>query len=346
MARRSWARSIVVAVLASAGAGAAQLGLGYGLGIITWVSPSGADTVVTGRGAWTASLAWAAWVAATSVVIGAVSADRTGRTVESGPWVRGAWRIVTALAAAIGALVTVPLVAVPASAAQLNDNFAPQLLAATYTVSGVVLGLAVALAAMASRAIAANVFATAGWLWALAIVTVGDGILSRSALGSAQLGVWKFTDGGPVWRDFYVPGALLMLGAALLIGGLAAFPAAGRGDRRGGVAISGAVGPLLIAVACLLASPKADTAPIEQVSAYLTAPYTVIAGLAGSVLVAVVGAVPGRGGRPARTGESDRPPEFAPDLVDETWPGALPPAMPATISATASVPAASRTTPQ
>jgi hypothetical protein len=341
-------RSIVIAVLAASVAAAAQLGLGYGLGIISWVSPSGAGTVVTEPGAWAAGLAWVTWVATTSVVIGAVSADRYAGRVESGPWVRTAWRLVITLAATIGGLVTVPLVAVPASAAQLGDNFAPHLLASVHTVTGAVLGLVIALAALASRAIAANVFATAGWLWALAIVAVVDGFLASRGLGTAQLGVWRFTDGGPMWRDFYIPGALLMLGAALLIGGLAAFPAANRGDGRIGVASSGAVGPLIVAVAYVLTSPTSDNAPVEQISAYLTAPYTVLAGLAGSILVAAVGVIPGRRRTSTRTStrsaaETGTTTTTAMEpAVDQEYPGGL---APATVSAKASVPASSRATP-
>lgn len=348
MARRGWMRSIVIAVLAAAVAAAAQLGLGYGLGIISWVSPSGAGTVVTEQGAWAAGLAWVTWVATTSVVIGAVSADRYAGRVESGPWVRTTWRLVITLAATIGGLVTVPLVAVPASAAQLGDNFAPHLLASVHTVTGAVLGLVIALGALASRAIAANVFATAGWLWALAIVAVVDGFLASRGLGTAQLGVWRFTDGGPMWRDYYVPGALLMLGAALLIGGLAAFPAANRGDGRVGVALSGAVGPLIVAVAYVLTAPTSDNAPVEQISAYLTAPYTVVAGLAGSILVAAVGVVPGRRRISTRTStrsaaETGTTTTVAMEpAVDQDYPGGLAPAI---VSAKASVPASSRATP-
>ncbi len=348
MARRGWMRSIVIAVLAAAVAAAAQLGLGYGLGIISWVSPSGAGTVVTEQGAWAAGLAWVTWVATTSVIIGAVSADRYAGGVESGPWVRTAWRLVITLAATIGGLVTVPLVAVPASAAQLGDNFAPHLLASVHTVAGAVLGLLIAFGAVASRAVAANVFATAGWVWALAIVAVVDGFLASRGLGTAQLAVWRFTEGGPMWRDYYIPGALLMLGAALLIGGLAAFPAANRGDGRVGVAISGAVGPLIVAVAYVLTAPSSDNAPVEQISAYLTAPYTVLAGLAGSILVAVVGVVPGRRRKSHRAADVTGGPAstvaFTPaGSTERDYPGGL--AATATVSAKASVPASSRATP-
>jgi hypothetical protein len=283
MASRGWVRSIITATLVAAGCGAAQLGLGYGLGIIAWFNTDEAGRLVTDPNAWTASLAWTAWIAATSVVGGAICADRLGPTVESGRWSRLAWRTVIALAASLGALITVPLVAVPARAAQLANNFAPDLLAGVYAVAGVVIGLAVALGAITARAIAANVIASAAWLWALAVIAVVDGVAAGRGLGFAHLAVWQFTGTGPTWRSFYVPGSLLMLGAALLIGGLAALPAARRGDNRVGVVISGAMGPLLVAGAYFLAGPSRNE--IGAYSAFLTAPYAALIGLAGSLLI-------------------------------------------------------------
>jgi hypothetical protein len=292
MARRGWTRSIIAAVLASSGSAAAQLGLGYGLGILVW-TPNGADAAVA-RGAWWAALAWTTWVAATSVVVGAVVGDRYGGRSGSGLFVRIGRRVVMALAATIGGLITVPLVAIPARGAEVVDNYAPEILAGVFATAGVVLGLIVALLALVVRAIAANVILSTIWLWALATVVVVDGLTSGRGIVYAQLGVWKFTESGPEWRSIYIPGALLMLGAALLIGGLAAFPAAGRSDSRVGVVASGAVGPLLVAVAYVLASPRAGEAPTEMSSAFTIAPYAVIAGLAGSLLVTLVGGVPSR----------------------------------------------------
>jgi len=245
--------------------------------------------------------------------------------------------------------VTVPLVAVPARAAQIVDNYAPHLLAGIYATAGVVLGLIVALFALTARAIAANVLASAGWLWTLAIIAVVDGVAAGRGLGYAQLAVWKFTDGGPAWRTFYIPGALLMLGAALLIGGLSAFPAAGRGDGRVGIAISGAAGPLLVAIAYVLAAPSQGQAPFEQMSAFHTAPYMVLAGLAGSVLVAVVGGVPSRPS-PHSPAPVARTPIVAHVTQASTHGGynassPLPAASSSAITAMARVPAASRADP-
>jgi hypothetical protein len=292
MAARSWATSIVTAIGVAAGAGAAQLGLAYGLDIVSW-APSAEATALT---IWVNSLAWVAWIAATSTVVGALVADRlspTSTPVEPGSESAGAravtaaWRVVIALSAAVGALITVPLVAVPARTPR-PDNIAPYFTAGGYAVTGVVVGLVVAIGALVARAIAANVIASSAWLWVLAIVAVADGLRIGQDRGNAQLATWKFTDA--VWVRGFVnlPGALLMLAAALVIGGLAAWPAGRRGDNRVGVAVSGAAGPLLVAAAYFLAAPGLGERD-QHLSAFVMAPYAVIAGLAGSVLVAAMG---------------------------------------------------------
>jgi hypothetical protein len=285
MAVRGWGGSIATAIGIAAGASAAQLGLGYGLGIIAWLpSPNGANEAT-----WVASLAWATWIAATSTVIGAICADRLSASiVDSKDTLTGALsRGALTVAAAVGALATVALVAVPAREAARADTFTPQTIAAGYAAIGVIVGLLVALWAVASRAVAANVIATVSWLWLLAVIAVIDGVASGRGLASAQLGVWQLTsDADRFWfRNIYLPGAALTLGSALVIGALAAWPAAKRLDGRVGTAVSGGVGPLLVAAAYFLAAPTLVGIRAEQLSAHLLAPYAVIAGLAGSVIV-------------------------------------------------------------
>ncbi|MFC6019201.1 hypothetical protein ACFP2T_23700 [Plantactinospora solaniradicis] len=301
MAVRGWGGSVATAIGVAAGAGAAQLGLGYGLGIIAWMPSSDG----TSEAAWVASLTWAAWIAATSTVAGAICAHRlsgAGRTpkptVAGGPATEsppslasGLWRAALAVSSAIGGLVTVVLVAVPARAAVRADTASPQTVAAGYAVIGVMIGLLVAIWATSSPAVASNVLGTVGWLWALAVIAVIDGVLSGRGLTSAQLGVWQLTsDSGRFWfRDyFYWPGAALSLGSALLIGIFAARAAARRPAARVGAAISGISGPLLVAVAYFFAAPRLVGIRPEQVSAHLMAPYAVVAGLAGSALVAAL----------------------------------------------------------
>lgn len=288
MARRGWGGSVATAIGVAAGAGAAQLGFGYGLGIIDW-TPAEAATV---EAAWVASLAWATWISASSVVAGAVCAqrlrERGGADEEPGGTLR---KVTLAVAGAVGALVTVLLVAVPARAARVPDTFSPQTVAAGYAAVGLLVGVVVATWALHSRAAATNLIATTAWLWLLAVVSVVDSVLAGRGLTSAQLGIWQISaDSERFWiRDyFYWPGALLAMGSALVIGVLAARRTARRPERRIGAAASGAAGPLLVAVAYLLAVPRLAAIAAEQVSAHLIAPYAVIAGVGGSVLVAAL----------------------------------------------------------
>jgi hypothetical protein len=296
MATRGWGGSIALAVGVAAGTAAAQLGLGYGLGIIAWTPAT--DTA--GESAWLASLAWTTWIAATSTVLGAIVADRLSageigaappsrRAGAPGPLATTAWRLVIALTAAVGGLLTVPLVAVPARAAHRPDTYAPQLIAGGYAVVGVVVGLLVAIGALTARTVATNITATTAWLWALAVASVVSGVATGGGLTTAQLAMWRFGSGHFLRQTFSLPGAALMMGAALVIGALAAWPAIRRTDNRVGVAVSGAVGPLLVAAAYFLAAPKlVGVRADDQLSAYLIAPYAVIAGLAGSVLLSAV----------------------------------------------------------
>ncbi len=362
MARRGWARSVTRAITTAGGAAAAQIGLGYGLGVVSWNGAAAAKTGVavaaaSDDGAWSAGLAWTVLICATSVVIGAVAADRAAGRGESGPILRGTWLLAIALAATVGGVVAVPLLMLPARGAHVPGNFAPHLLVGIYAAAGLVLGLVIAVLALTSRAIAANVIATAGWLWALGIVVLIDRSATGQPMSYAAPAVWKFTESGPIWSSYYLPGAMLMLGVSLLIGGLAAYPAAGRGEGRLGIAVSGGVGPALVAAAYALAAPDPASAPFEQVSAYHTAPYLVIAGLAGSLLFAAFGGAPGRPRRrpdsssatpPSPTGDGAMPPGLAlsaPAIAPAAPRRAIGTAAPRAAIGTAAVPAGSRATP-
>ncbi|WP_433054344.1 hypothetical protein [Dactylosporangium sp. CS-033363] len=291
MAARSWATSIFTAIGVAAGAGAAQLGLGYGLGIISW-QPTGNSATV-----WVSSLAWVTWLAASSTVIGAICADRlagTGAPVPANPdSVAGqallvAWRVVIALAAAVGSLIIVPLVAIP-SRLPRPDNAAPYFTVGGYAIAGIIIGLLMAIGALTARAIAANIIASSAWLWTLAVVAVADVVHSDGdTTTAAQLGTWQFTDATWINGMINLPGTLLMIVVALVIGVLAAWPAGRRNDNRVGVALAGAAGPLLVALAYFLSEPALGEHD-QHLSAFLIAPYAVLAGLAGSVIVSSIG---------------------------------------------------------
>ncbi|GGM50851.1 hypothetical protein GCM10011608_39720 [Micromonospora sonchi] len=314
MARVGWGASIATAAGVAAGAGAAQLGFGYGLGILNWAP---AETTAS-TAAWVASLIWATWIAATSTIFGAVCAQRLHdrRFVAAGPeqgaaagleqgtdagpeqgadagrWDGGSlWWSALSGAAALGALITVLLIAVPARVAVVPDTPSPRDMAGGYAALGVLVGALVALWALRCRAAATNIIATAGWLWLLAVIAVVDSVLAGRGLTTAQLGIWQLSSGSDqFWiRDyFYWPGAALSLGSALLIGALAARTGVRDAGRRVGATASGAAGPLLVAVAYFLAVPRLTAISPEQVSAHLIAPYAVIVGIGSSVLVAAL----------------------------------------------------------
>ncbi|MBB4738163.1 MFS family permease [Actinoplanes octamycinicus] len=308
MADKGWTAQTAAAAGTAAGAGAAQLGLGYGLGVIEWpVSTTAADSI------WLNSLGWATWITASATVLGAVVAGRLGPDrAGQGRW-RVLWRLALAAAAGLGALVSVALVALPArSAAPAPCLFShsPQLVAVGYALIGLVIGMIVAFWAVSSAPVAANLLGTAAWLWALAIA----GVIAELSTGrdlDTYLTSWQFTETGVVARygGIYWPSALLTLTAAFLIGLIAAWPATRRGDRGLGTATSGAVGPLLVALAFLALSPLLSKSAGPLQSAYLIAPYAVLAGLGGSALIVALGRA-----RQQRIGATPpgNPPELGP----------------------------------
>jgi hypothetical protein len=315
MARsRTWITAVGTAIGVSAGAGAAQLGIAYGLGVITWAPAAPTDA----PSAWYASLAWVTWLAANSTIIGALaggligrsaaSADSPDSAARSGSAAHSAsaadsasgarpvrqslavgWQVVLSLAAAIGALITVPLAALPARVAQQVDNAAPQFTAGGYAVAGVIIGLLVAIGALAGRAAAANVITLTALIWTIAVAAVIDGLRHGVAQPTALLGMWPLTDSAWLRGMVNVSGALAMLAIAFAVGALTAIPASRRGDNRVGVALSGAAGPVLVAAAYFLTTPGAADRNL-QLSACLIAPYAVLAGIGGSVLVSSIGA--------------------------------------------------------
>jgi hypothetical protein len=226
---------------------------------------------------------------------------------------------VIALSAAVGALIIVPLVAVP-SRTPRPDNVAPYFTAGGYAIAGIIVGLLIAVGALAARAIAANIIASSAWLWLLAVIAVIDVVRADGNLATAaQLGTWQFTDATWIRGMVNLPGALLMLAIALVIGALAAWPAGRRGDNRVGVAVSGAAGPLLVALAYFLAAPAVGERD-QQLSAFVIAPYAVLAGLAGSVIVSAIGPRGSRAqARAARkAAAADRDARAASDIADWT----------------------------
>jgi hypothetical protein len=264
---------------AAAVTGAAQLGLGYGLGVVAWpAGPTPDDSV------WLGSLGWATWIAASATVFGAVLAVRL-RYRFAGPW-----RLTLAASAAVGALLPLALIALPARTAVRSDTFAPATIAAGYAAVGIVAGAVVAYWAVVSRPVAANLIATAVWLWLLAATAVAVELTTHRP-SATHLTSWQFADPGGVARygTIHWPSAVLTLAAALILGILTSWPAVRSGDLDLGAAASGAAGPVLVAVAFLVLAPRLTGTAGTLESAFLTAPYAVLAGLAGSAMSVAIG---------------------------------------------------------
>jgi hypothetical protein len=264
---------------AAAVTGAAQVGLGYGLGVMEWpAGPTTDDSV------WLGSLGWATWIAASATVFGAVLAARLPYR-PGGPW-----RLTLAASAAVGALLPLALIALPARTAVRSDAVTPAATAAGYAAVGILLGAVIAYWAVASRPVAANLIATAVWLWSLAAAAVLVELASHRS-SATYLSSWQFADPGDVGRygGIHWLSALLTLAAALMIGILTAWPAVRRGDIGLGAAASGAAGPVLVASAFFVLAPRLTDTLGTLGSAYLIAPYAVLAGLAGSALSVATG---------------------------------------------------------
>jgi hypothetical protein len=264
---------------AAAVTGAAQLGLGYGLGVVAWPAGPTPDD-----GVWLGSLGWATWIAASATVFGAVLAARL-RYRPAGPW-----RLTLAASAAVGALLPLVLIALPARTAVRSDTFAPATIAAGYAGVGILVGAVVAYWAVVSRPVAANLIATAVWLWLLAATAVAVELTIHRSYAT-HLTSWQFADPGGVARygAIHWPSAVLTLGAALILGILTSWPAVRRGDLDLSAAASGAAGPVLVAVAFLVLAPRLTGTAGTLESAFLIAPYAVLAGLAGSAISVAIG---------------------------------------------------------
>jgi hypothetical protein len=297
MAKLGWIGSVALAAGASAGAAAAQFGLGYGLGVIAW-SPSATTGPETPDSVWLSSLSWTLWIAATSTIVGAICADRrsggelgaapprAGDTgVEQSAFATAVWRLLLAVAAAVGALLSVALVLVPARAAVRLDTDTPQLIAAGYAVVGITVGIIVSVYALVVRAGAINVIATAIWIWALAIAAVVEGVIVGRGLGTAPLDVWP--NGNENSSSWTLPVILLVVGVAFVIGIGSAWLAARRGSGPFSVGAAGAAGPVIVVVAYLLTQPRMVGVD-ARVSAYILVLYALIAGIGGSAFLSAI----------------------------------------------------------
>ncbi|MFI5890594.1 hypothetical protein ACIA5D_10815 [Actinoplanes sp. NPDC051513] len=277
MAFRTSAKLLGVTLGVAALAGASQLGLAYGLGIVGLTR----TLDITMRDHWTAQLAWVAWFAMTAAVAGGM-AGRQYLPKGSG----AGTRLVSAVAAAIGAGVVVPLTMQPAR----NTHVAgvqPVVVIGICAALGAAAGIFAAYAAL-SRWVARWSFATVGIaVWVIAVVSVAPSMAPGKTLPSVRLGVLdpEFLSAEATRRT-----ALFTMPALALISGIAM----GWASRRRGlstlnIALSGLAGPALLTVAYLIAGPGTDQ---YQTVPYWAAMTAAGAGVLGSVLAAILRRAP------------------------------------------------------
>ncbi|MEN3304229.1 MAG: hypothetical protein V7603_431 [Micromonosporaceae bacterium] len=290
------------AVGAGVVAGAGQLGVAYGLGILRWDAGFASGT-------WHWQLTWLALLASIAVIVGAATGQwRAGR---SGIPVGLPLRVAAALAAALGAVVMIPLVLHPARVAHVSEPGSPALTAVIATSAGLVLGIVAAVAVLTEPTVAGNIVATVTWLWLVALGSAVWTIGRGEAWGEARPGLLPVSGAG-------IP--LLLLGmpalVALVVAAVARF--GGAGPVR--VAISGVAGPALLAAAYLIGAPGGGT----QTSSYQYALLGVAVAAAVSVLVAVARRPAirlGRGAAPQERPARRRAADEAPAPRDEAWTG-------------------------
>jgi hypothetical protein len=275
MAFRTSAKLLGVALGVAALAGASQLGLAYGLGIV--VLTRALD--ITMRDHWTAQLAWVAWFAMTAAVVGGMAARRhLPRGSGAGT------RLVTSVAAAVGAAVVVPLTMQPARSTHV-DGVQPVLVIGICAALGAAAGIFAAYAALSRQVARWNFCAVGIAAWVVALVSVAPGLAPGKNLPSVRLGV---LDADFLSADATKRTALFTMPALALIAGVAVgWSARRRGLSTLTIALAGLAGPAVLTMAYLIAGPGSADDQWQAVP-YWAAMTAAGAGVLGSVLAAVL----------------------------------------------------------
>lgn len=286
MSPKTATKALGLAFAVAATAALAQLGLAYGFGLLSWAdaAPGTAASVLDDR--WNANLAWVAWFAAASCVVGGLASGVVGsRGAASGS---PGLRVGAVFASAAGAFVVGPLVSLSAEQGAGFSSFPTDPLIASGT--GAAVGFVLTLIGLGSRSVAVNVGASIALIWLFAVLATFTDI-GKPAPAVTELAVWGSwaSPDSVLGRRGFSIAVPFVIGSAL-IGAVVAVMA-----RRGPItnsgyriaAASGIAGPLIVTVAHLVAGP-------ETMAIMLVGPYAAIAGLLGSLIVS---AIPRAGGQ-------------------------------------------------
>jgi len=193
-------------------------------------------------------------------------------------------RLVTSVAAAIGAAVVVPLTMQPARSTHV-DGVQPVLVIGICAALGASAGIFAAYAAL-SRQVARWSFGAVGIAaWVVALISVAPGLAPGKTPPSVRLGV---LDADFLSADATKRTALLTMPVLALIAGVAVgWSARRRGLSTLTIALAGLAGPALLTTAYLIAGPGSADDQWQAVP-YWAAMTAAGAGVLGSVLAAVL----------------------------------------------------------
>ena len=277
MAYRTWGRVLLAALGVGLLAGAGQLGFAYGLGVVRF-----ARDFEGAAGQWTAHLAWVAWFAMLAAAAGALSGDWLARRVGIRPSLGS--RVACAVGGGVGALAVAPLAMLPARNAEIAGVDAV-VIAGLSAALGALAGVFAGIALLSQRVFGLNLAAVTVGVWLIALLSVAPSLGPDDPLPEVRLGVLDATWLGDGLAQRLA--VILMPGLALAAGALIGALARWRGLPLVPVAVSGVVGPALLAAAYLIAGPGSGDSDRYQTAPYWGALIAVAAGGLGSVLASV-----------------------------------------------------------
>jgi len=226
---------------------AAQLAVAQALGLVRWDGsyPAGRTD------GWLAVLTWIAFIYAVAVFGGATTGIRTVRR-PTRPDTMAA-RLAAALSAGVGAGIAISIAWLPAQAAQVGVH--PELRVVLTAGSAIVAGTLIALVALCVPPFAGGVWATVAWTWCVGIGSAAAGHLTHPSDQPPRLAM---IDAPSVVPADWWTGPMVIVGVAVIFGVGVATMARWGGARRPGVALAGAAGPAVVAVAYLIADGGTD----------------------------------------------------------------------------------------
>jgi hypothetical protein len=276
---RFWARIFAAGFATAALIAAAQFGVVYGLDALR-LNRSFADA----DGDWNVQLTWVAWFILAAVVGGSAYAAGLSRLLTKRLSVSVGVRLVGASAAGLGAAVaSLPLTLYPAIDAKLSLPVNPAITMGFTVCAALAVGMGMGALTAGNAPMTTNIAYFTFCIWVVAAFSLAEqGTFGRLYLDWPRLSVLDIDSLQPIPRASFSAPVL-----AGVVGLLIALIGRMRRQPRILIALSGAAGPLLVALAYLLSGPG----PRElsgQADAYLGAMIAVVVGLTLSTIIAVL----------------------------------------------------------